>query len=413
MKHQRPVPASMPAGLLGAPDFLRLWAIGGIANAVRWLEVLAAALFTLDATGSGMMVAMVTAGRSLPLIVMGGFAGVLSDALDRKRILIGGMLLMAAASGAVCALSLAGLLTPWHMLAAGLVTGAVYGTEMPARRRMVGESVPPPLVGRAVALDSVTGSLTRVAGPLAGGIVYQWFGVSAAFAATGLLSLLAAALASGVDWRQQTRALALGGVLRDLAEGAAFVWRTPALLALLGVTVAMNLFGFAYTSLMAPIGEQVFRAAPALVGVLAAAEPAGASLGGLLIALFGLPRLDPVWQLLGGVAVFLALMALLPLAPMLWTSGFWPACALMLAGGLGVAVFTNLQVTIGLTESSFAVRSRVMGLITTAIGTWPLGMLIAGALGDALGPLWALTALGSCGLLFLIAVGALYARQRR
>ena len=406
MKYKRPVPSVGEAGLLGSPDFLRLWAVGGIANATRWLEVLAAALFTLDTTGSGLMVAVVSASRSLPLIVMGAFAGVLSDALDRKRILIGGMLLTATASGAVCALSLAGVLSPWHLLVAGLASGLVYGTEMPVRRRMVGEAVTSPLVARAVALDSLTGSACRVAGPLLGGIAYQWIGVTAAFAITAALSLVAAGLAVGVRWNQPTRRLSLAGVMDELAEGAGLVRRTPALLALLGVTVTMNLFGFAYTSLMAPVGEQVFRVAPGLVGVLAAAEPAGASFGGMLLAGWGAPRTDPVWLLLGGVAGFLAMMALLPLA-----SGFWVACALLLAGGLGIALFSNFQVTIALNEAPFAVRSRVMGLITTAIGTWPLGMLLAGWLADRVGALLALCALGSAGLCVLVVIATLYAQR--
>lgn len=405
MKHRAPVAADRP-GLLAEPQFLRLWSIGGLANVVRWLEVLAAGLFTLDATGSGLMVALVSAGRSLPLIFGGAFGGVLADAISRKSILLVGMLMMAAASGSVCLLSALGWLTPWHMLAAGLVTGSVYSTEMSARRRMVAESVPPPLTARAVALDSVTGSFTRVLGPLLGGVAYEWIGVTAAFAVTALTSLLAAGLAARVRWRQDTRRLALGSALGDLAEGAALVWRTPALLALMGVTLATNLFGFAYTTLMAPVGEQVFRVPPSLVGVLAAAEPAGASLGGLALAVFGLPALEPVWMLLGGVAAFLTAMGLLPMAP-----GFWTACALMLVGGLGIAVFTNLQTTIGLGESPPAVRSRVMGLVTTMIGSWPLGMLLAGWLADRLGPLWALTALAGGGLALLSAVGAVFARR--
>lgn len=396
------------ARLFSAPDFLRLWGIGGLANVVRWLEVLAAALFTLDATGSGLMVALVAAARSLPLIVMGGFAGVVSDALNRKHILVGGMLVMAASSGAVCALSFAGWLTPWHMLAAGLASGAIYGTEMPARRRMVGECVAPDLVGRAVALDSVTGSLTRVLGPLLGGVAYQWIGVSAAFAITTVLSLLAAGVAAQVRWSQVTRALSLGSAVRELAEGVALVRRTPPLLALLGVTVAMNLFGFAYSSLMAPLGEQVFRVSPQLVGVLAAAEPSGATLGGMLLASFGVPRFDPVWLLLGGVAVFLATLGAMPLVP-----GYGAACALFLLGGLGIAMFTNLQTTIGLSEAPFAMRSRVMGLISTCIGTWPLGMLLSGALADQIGPLWALCSMGIAGLTLLAAVGGHYAHRRR
>jgi predicted MFS family arabinose efflux permease len=408
MRNAGPAHHTDMAGLLDAPDFIRLWAVGGLANALRWLEALAVALFTLEATGSGLMVAVVSASRSLPLIAMGAFAGVLSDAMDRKRILVGGMLLSAAASAAVCALAWAGVLAPWHLILAGLASGLVYGTELPARRRMLGESVSAALLPRAVALDSLTGSLSRVAGPLIGGAAYQWIGVSASFACTAALSLLAAAVALGVRWRQETRPLRLASMMTELAEGAMLVRRTPALLALLGATVAMNLCGYAYSSLVAPLGETVFHASPELVGVLAAAEPAGGSLGGLLLTLGGTPRIDPVWLLLGGAAGLMAILVLMP-----WVPGFWLACVLLGIGGLGVALYANVQTTIALTETPFALRSRVMGLVTTAIGMWPVGMLIAGGLGDAIGPLRAMLALGTGGLLLLSPVGLLYALRPR
>ena len=83
-RHAASPPLTPGASLLGSRDFLHLWAVGGIANGMRWLEVLAAALFTLEVTGSPLAVAAVTAARTLPLIVIGGFAGVLADAAGNE-----------------------------------------------------------------------------------------------------------------------------------------------------------------------------------------------------------------------------------------------------------------------------------------------------------------------------------------
>jgi len=407
MQRATPGGSADPTGLFGSGDFLRLWTVGGLANALRWLEVLAASLFTLDATGSELAVAAVAAARSLPLFLMGGFAGVLAEALDRKQIVVGGMLLTAASSAVIVVLAFSGVLQPWHLFAASLVSGLVYGTEMSARRRMVGESVAPPLVARAVALDSITGSASRMVGPLLGGVAYEWLGLSGAFLGSALLSLVAAGMAAQVQHRQETRSISFGGVFSDLGDALRVVRATPVLLALLGVTVAQNLFGFAYSSLMAPVGEQVFGVSAAMVGVLAAAEPTGATLGGLLLAAKGQPPGKPVWLLVAGAGTFLAMMAAIPLAP--W---FWACCALFLAGGFGIALYSNLQTTIALAEAPVAMRSRVMGLITVAVGTWPVGMLVAGWLGDQIGPLWALGLLGVGGLVWLGCVATFYLRRR-
>jgi predicted MFS family arabinose efflux permease len=395
-----------PPGGLASRDFLLLWAVGGIGNAMRWLEVLAAALFTLQVTQSELAVAVVSAARSLPLIATGALAGVLADALDRRAIVAGGLVLSAVAAAVVAMLAETGILAPWHLFAAGLVGGFAYGTDLAARRRMVGECVAPAFTARAVALDSLTGSASRAVGPLMGGIAYQFLGLPGTFAASATLSLLAALLMTRVRHAQERRSLAPRAVLADLTEGVALVRRTAVLAVLIAVTVAQNLFGFAYTALIAPVGRDVFGVSAAMVGVLAAAEPAGGTLGGIVLALCGTPPGRPIWLFLGGSAWFLAMLAATAAVP--W---FWPTAALLLVGGLGLALYSNEQVTIVLTEAPRAARSRVMGLVTTAIGFWPLGMLLAGALAGGVGPRGAMAALGAGGLLWLGGVAVRHKRR--
>lgn len=401
-------PSAGAAPGLASHDFLLLWGVGGIGNAMRWLEGLAAALFTLDATGSELAVAAVSAARSLPLIATGALAGVLADAVDRRIIVAGGLLVSAAADAAVALLAATGQLQPWHLFAAGLANGLVYGTDMSARRRMLAESVAPALTARAVALDNLSSSVSRVIGPLLGGVAYQWLGMTGTFAASALLNLATVAMAVRVRQRPHRRPLSPGVVVADLVEAVGLVRRSAALLGLLAVTMAQNLFGFAYTSLVAPVGRDVFGVSAALVGVLAAAEPAGGTLGGIALALFGTPPGRPVWLFLGSSAWFLAMLALAGTAP--W---FWTAAALLFAGGLGLALYSNEQTTIALTEAPEAARSRVMGLVATAIGGWPLGMLLAGWIADRIGPLHAMAALGVGGLLWLAAVAAAQVKGRR
>src|SRR3954447_4382778 len=148
--------------LFASETFLRLWAIGGCVNTMRWFEVLSAALFTLDATGSGLAVAVVSAARTLPMLLLGAFAGVMSEAANRKQVLLIGQIVSCLASAIVALLAVLGVARPWHVGVAALVAGTVWSTEMSTRRRMVGECVEAPLVPRALALDTVTNSITRL-----------------------------------------------------------------------------------------------------------------------------------------------------------------------------------------------------------------------------------------------------------
>src|SRR5256885_7370371 len=75
---------------------------------MRWLELLVAGVFTYDLTHSTFLVALVTVARSLPMLLTGALAGVIGEALNRKRILIAQFLVMAATSALLCALALLG-----------------------------------------------------------------------------------------------------------------------------------------------------------------------------------------------------------------------------------------------------------------------------------------------------------------
>ena len=54
-------------GLLASADFRRLWTIGIVAFAVRWLEMLVVGVFVYQHTGSAFDVALMTMLRMLPM----------------------------------------------------------------------------------------------------------------------------------------------------------------------------------------------------------------------------------------------------------------------------------------------------------------------------------------------------------
>ncbi|MEJ0017688.1 MAG: MFS transporter [Acetobacteraceae bacterium] len=116
--------------LLSSRTYLRLWAIGGCANTMRWFEILSAALFTLDATGSGLAVAVVSAARTLPMLLLGAFAGVMSEAVNRKHVLLIGQIVSGVGSATIALLALRGIAQPWHVAVAALLAGTVWSTEM-------------------------------------------------------------------------------------------------------------------------------------------------------------------------------------------------------------------------------------------------------------------------------------------
>lgn len=390
--------------LLAQPDFFRLWLVGGFGNATRWLEVLAAALFVFQATGSAWAVAMATAARMLPMLFLGAFAGALSEALNRKHILLAGLLIMAASAATVATLAFSGALQPWHVILCALASGSVWASEMATRRRMIGEAAGVGEAARALALDSVTNSATRMLGPVLGGVAFERIGVGGAFACTAAIHLVSVLLIAGLSYRQEVRGFAALRVIADIRDGLAAAAVRPTILMVFAVTVVMNAFAFSYNGLLAPLGQASFGVSPTLVGVLAAAEPLGAICGGLALA-SGAVRLGHRLTFLGGSLLFLAALALMSVG-----GSYLLALALLFLGGFGTAGFSNMQSALILTEAPPEMRSRLMGVLSMCIGTQPLGVLLAGALAGELGPTGAVLALSLTGLAALGLAAARFGR---
>ena len=204
----------------------------------------------------------------------------------------------------LCALALSGRLRVWHVAIAGIVTGIVWAAEMAVRRRMIGEVVASDQIVAAVAFDSLTNSVARVVGPLAGGAAFERLGLGGAYFLSAVLYLAACFVVGGLNFQQQPRPLRLHRLTADLAEGLAVARSHPAIFGVVLVSIVMNVFGFSYSALIAPIGLDGFRVSPTLVGALAAAEPIGAiAIGTALSA--GWLRLDGSRALLRGSLLFL------------------------------------------------------------------------------------------------------------
>src|SRR5271167_958060 len=66
------------------PDFRRLWLIGVIVFAVRWLEMLVVGVFVYQHTGSAFQVAMMTLLRMAPMVLFGPLIGACVERIERR-----------------------------------------------------------------------------------------------------------------------------------------------------------------------------------------------------------------------------------------------------------------------------------------------------------------------------------------
>jgi MFS family permease len=383
--------------VLGHRAARRIWFAGLAIGVVRWLEMLAFALWALQTTGSPLAVAATSLARLLPLLLLGVPLTGLLESRDRRHVVLVGVLAMLATSLAMLAATVTGLLSLPLLLLAAFVNGVFWTIEQPVRRTLLGETVGLAHVGASMGLETASAQLTRLSGTVAGGAAVGFLGLDGVFlgaavlyAAAGLALASAAPASSGEPARRGPRD---GGPF----EGLAAVRRDRLLLGAVLVTLIFNLWGFPWTALAPVVAERRFGLEPAAIGLFLGVD----GLAGVLAALWIVGRTRPASFrriYTGGVALVMVGVLGYAFAPSPWL-----ALPCIAAAGAGMAGFSAMQMTIPLTVAPPALRLRILGVITAAIGAAPLGFLQAGLLGEGLEPQAALVALAGLGLLALVA----------
>jgi MFS family permease len=384
-----------------APDFWRLWFVGLVVFTARWLETVAVGVVVYQRTGSAFLVAMTTMLRLLPMGLFGVFLGAQAERFDRRRTLIGVVILMGTTSAVLAVLAATGRLEVWHLALASFVNGCGWATDNPVRRVMIGEVVGREHMGTAMSLDVGANNASRMFGPTLGGLLLGTAGIEGVFAVSVLM--YAAAMVAAVRVRSRIpRSPSSSPVLTRIAEGLAIVRADKRLIGTLTVTIIYNVFAWPFTSMIPVIGRDRLLLGPEGVGVLASLDGIGAFAGALLLAVWLTPRLY-ARAYVGGVVLYMIMLIVFAVAASPAIAGV----ALLLTG-LGGAGFSTMQATLVYLASPPEMRSRILGVLSVCIGTGPIGFVWLGWLADAIGANYATAATGVVGLLALGATWPLW-----
>ena len=366
-----------------------------------WLYNVALLALVYARTGSSSWLALSTAARVLPIVVLGPLGGVLAGRFDRRRLLLAGDLGRALAMLALVAVAVAGLPTVLLPLIAAIATAA--GIAHPAcvascTARMVEESE----LQRASALRVGIGQGSVVAGPVLGALILLVADPAVALLANAITFVVSAAttlaIPAGPVFRPPERqAAAPCRVFAELAHGAAALRSEPTAVRLLAADVLCSaVYGLLTVTLV--LVSRTLGAGPGGYGLLLAAFGGGGVLGSVLASRVDAPA---HWRrtLLVALGLVGVTIAALGVAPSLAT-----ALALALLGGAGMVVGEVLGEAALPRILDDAVLAGAYGFVLpTCVAGILAGALIAGPLVTLLG----LTGALGAGGLFVLVTGAL------
>jgi MFS family permease len=391
--------------VLRIPDFRRYWLGFGLTGFGLNFWFLGVAWVVLELTNSPFAVGSIGALAAMPSIALSLLGGVLTDRIDRRRMLVISRLVWALQCLVTGLLVSTGAIEAWHVLALAVVFGVADAASRPAGYTLVVDIVGRSRLVAANALDQVAEFGGELVAPLVAGMVIASTGSAPVFyLATALLLVAALSLAlirvapsgepAGVT---EGRA----GVLADARAGLAYVLRTPPFPALLGVS-ALSLLAGAIFPLIPLYARDVLAVGPRGFGAMSAALAAGMLAGALVMAALGEVRRPGLVMLLARAAWFGAMAAFAI------SEVFALSLGLLVLMGAAGAVAGNFILTEFQRYAEDRMRGRVMSIHRIAESLEPLGAVVGGALASMLGAEQALLLCATFGALALggIAVGS-------
>lgn len=370
-----------------------------------WLYNVALLAFVYERTGSPTWVAVTTAARVLPMVVLGPLGGVVAGRTNRRTLMIASDLARAGLMVALAAVAAAGLpvvLAP--MLAATAVAAATV--QPPCVAASTARLVSDAELQRANALRAAINQGAIVAGPALGAVILVAATPAAAILLNGLTFLASAAAVSAIGpdpaFRPvHDRSAARPSLRADVLTGARALHEAPTAVRLVAADVVCSaVYGLLTVSLVL-VGRRV-GAGGSGYGVLLGAIGAGGLLGATVSAKISAPAR---WR--GMLSVALVLVGL-PLAALGQSTTLVTAviAAVLCGGGMVVGEVLADTALPRLLDDAALTRAYGIAFPASMVGI-VAGSLLAGPLVSLLGlP----GALATAGLLVLLAAGLLLHR---
>ena len=369
------------------------------ANTAQWLQLLSVGWLVRDLTdsfaSSGLLVVAVGGMTTLPTLVVGPWAGVLGDRVNRRKLVMAVQSFMTVAAITFAFVVHSGHIEWWHAYIYVFVSGICWSISITMRQTLVANTVPREALVNAYASNTLTITGTRMIGPFIGGVLITTIGFTWNFAIEA--SLYAATVLAfwpmKTPFLQHRPADSNASPLSDFLEGLRYVRKQERVIwNLMVVGLIPNVLLHPVWFVLPVFTVEVLHRTADTGGVLLAVTGFGGLLSALTIASvgFGANRgLICLWAVL----VSSAAVVLFAYSPWLV-----PAAILIGLMSLAQATFRTSSSTLIQSMVPDHLRSRITSLHLYSQGFVFMSSLAVGLLVDLTTVVVALAAVGIAGL---------------
>lgn len=357
----------------------RLFFSGQIISLIgTWIQQLAMSWLAYRLTRSPLMLGVIGFTGQIPVFFLSPFAGVLSDRLNRHRLLIITQSLAMVQALTLAILVLTGTINIVWLVGLSLFLGTVNAFDIPIRQSFVVQMVDNREdLGNAIALNSTMINSARMIGPSIAGILVSLVGEGICFLINGLsyLAVIWALLMMKVKPRMSANPEKK--LLSELKEGFTYVFSFPPLRSIILLVALISLVGMSYVVILPVYVKDILKGGAYTQGMLMSSVGLGALLAALFLAsrpkVVGLESYIPVASGVIGIG----------LIGFSFVKVLWLALPMLFIIGLGMIIQMASANTIIQTIVEEDKRGRVMSIYTMAfMGMGPFGSLLIGSLAE-------------------------------
>ena len=371
-------------------DFRWYWLASSIQGLGQSTQFMVIGWLALEITGSSAQLGLVIFLYGAPNVSFLLVAGVVADRFDRRHIMMLTQTVVGGIMVALAFLTIADLVSTWHIYVAAVFMGVFQSLSMPARMTIIGDLVDQPSVLDAVAMQNMAVHAGRMIGPPVAGIIIEVWGVGESLAFIAGCYVLSVLLVGKIGPTGRSVAPATQSVFRNFAEGVVYIKNNPMVLTVIIITCAFGGFAMSHMQVVPAMAKDVLGAGAAEIGLLFLGSAIGSLVGSMILP--AISRAHVYRALLLSLVVFTVVLILFA-----WSNWFWVTFVFFsLVGVTGVGMVWPLATTLVQIEATAEVRGRVMGMLQFTpgfhfLGAFPLA-LAAGQLG------WEVAITGAAGL---------------
>jgi predicted MFS family arabinose efflux permease len=359
-----------------------------------------------ELTGSAFALGWVSAAWSVSNTLISPWGGVISDRIEKRRLLLWCRAIMVFLALGVAALAAAGVIQIWHLAAYSLLRGVLFAVLMPAQNAYLAQLVDRKTLLNAVSLNSVGMGLAGIVSAPLAGYMTDAIGVQAVYFGIALLYLIVFLTFLKLPKTGTTDA-GTRSVWADILDGVRYMRSCSVLIPLLALVFVRGFLAMPYRTMMPKYARDVMGLDASGLGILTAAPGVGSLISSLTMASLGDFKNKGKLLLVSGIVLGVALVLFAN------TQVFLLVLVLLAIVGAASNICMVSNRTLLQVNCESAYLGRIMSAYMMMFGMTQLGTMPAGAVADRLGVAVVVTVQGALFALTFVLVWLTQPKIRR